>query len=90
MVEGFAWILSPYPVEKVINGFSIYIRDNPDIPTPADIIAIIDPKPPVWKPDKALYISLKQILKEQGPFGLDTEEIEYVKQYELHMLRERR
>lgn len=87
MVELFSWVLAAYPAEKVINGIGAYLRAKSDLPTPADIKQIIDPEPPKWVPDKQLYYKLQQILKEQGPFGLDTEEVEYCKKYEDYMLR---
>lgn len=87
IVEGFAWVLKDYPVEKVIWGLGQYMKTHSDIPTPSDICKIIDPKPPQWVPDKQLYFKLQQILKEQGPFGLDHEEIEYCKRYENYMIK---
>jgi hypothetical protein len=44
--------------------------------------------PSVWRPDKAYYIRLQQIHKDQGPYGLDLEEIEYIRRYEAHMRME--
>lgn len=87
IVEGFAWVLKDYPVEKVIWGLGQYMKINCDIPTPSDICKIIDPRPPQWVPDKQMYYKLQQILKEQGPYGLDNDEIEYCKRYETYMLK---
>lgn len=87
IVDGFLWVLSEYPVQKVIQAFGQYIRTKTDMPTPCEIVRIIDPQPLEWVPDKSLYITLKEILKKDGPFGLDTDEIEYIKKYELHMLK---
>lgn len=87
IIEGFIWALSPYPVEKIISGFGQYIRMKSDMPTPSDIRQLIDPVKEEWKPDAPLYISLKKVMKEEGPFGLDNEEIEYIKKYELHMMK---
>jgi hypothetical protein len=90
IVAGFCWALGSYAVDRVIWGFGQYVLQNSDMPTPADIVKIIDPKPEPWRPDKAYYIKLQQIYKEQGPFGLDAEEIEYVQKYEEHMRLERK
>jgi hypothetical protein len=89
IVEGFCWAMQAYPVERVVWGFGQYILQRSDMPTPADIRQIIDPIKAPWKPDKAYYISLKQIHKEQGPYGLDLDEIEYIRAYEEHMRNER-
>jgi hypothetical protein len=90
IVAGFCWALGVYPVERVIWGFGQYILQSSDMPTPSDIVKIIDPKPLAWKPDKSYYISLKQIHKEQGPYGLGLDEIEYIQRYEEHMRMELR
>lgn len=82
MVKFFCWSMRKYPVEKVLEGIGQYVLQKSDIPTPSDIVNIIDPKPPVWKPDKSYYISLKEILKAQGQYGLDNDEIEYIRRYE--------
>jgi hypothetical protein len=88
IVKLFCWVLKPYSIELVMAGLSKYMAEHSDIPTPSDIVKIIDPKPPEWRPDKAYYIRLQQIYKEQGPYGLDTDEIEYIRRYESHMKRE--
>ena len=80
--------MQEYPVEKVIWGFGQYIKANADMPTPSDIVKIIDPQPPAWRPDKGYYIKLQEIHKQHGPYGLNTDEIEYIAKYEEHMQRE--
>lgn len=90
IIEGFCWAMQRYPVERVIWGFSEYILKNSDMPTPADIVKIIDPKPPEWKPDKPYYISLKEIQKNDGKYGLNDEEIEYIQRYEVYAQNERK
>jgi hypothetical protein len=80
--------MQPNPLEKVIWGFGQYVLSSADMPTPSDIVKIIDPRPLVWRPNKAYYIKLQQIYKDQGSFGLDNEEIEYVRRYEKHMRAE--
>jgi hypothetical protein len=90
IVAGFCFALAPYTLEAVMRGFAEYMRNKADFPAPADIVKIIDPKPPEWKPDKSYYISLKELHKLHGPYGLDNEEIEYIRRYEEHMKQEAR
>ena len=85
IIDGFCWAMQSYPVELVVKGFGQYILQNSDMPTPSDIVKIIDPKPPEWQPDKAYYIALKDIHKQHGPYGLDAEEVEYIRRYEDYM-----
>src|SRR6204780_4826353 len=89
-VELFAWVLSKYPVEKVIWGIGEYIGNKSDLPTPADIRQIIDPDPPKKEWDKSVYIKLQQIFKTEGPYGLNSEEYEYIRGYEENVLRTHR
>lgn len=90
IVAGFLWALQPYHVEEVMEGLAKYIRLHSDMPTPSDIVAIIDPPQKIWEPDKSYYITLKQIFKDHGPYGLDREEAEYIRKYEEHMKNELR
>ena len=82
IIEGFCWAMQRYPVERVIWGFSEYILKNSDMPTPADIVKIIDPKPPEWKPDKSYYYKLQQLEKEHGKYALNDDELDYCRRYE--------
>ena len=84
IIDGFCWAMQSYSAQDVIHGFGQYILRNSDMPTPSDIVKIIDPQPAPWKPDKAFYISLKQIYRDHGPYGLDSDEIEYIQRYEEH------
>lgn len=90
IVEGFCWAMQVYSPDDVIRGFAQYILTSNDMPTPSDIVKIIDPKLPAWKPDKAYYITLKEIHKQNGPYGLSLDEIEYIGKYEDHMRMEMR
>ncbi len=90
IVKLFCWVLAEYPVEKVIKGISMYMRDHTDMPAPADIVKIIDPKPQEFKPNAAYYVRLQKIFTERGPYGLDSDEVEYIRKYEAHMQREMR
>lgn len=88
IVAGFLWALQPYPHSRVMQALAEYIRRKPDMPTPSDLVVIMEPPPKVWHPDKSYYVSLKEIFKNQGPYGLDEDEAEYIRKYEEHMQME--
>lgn len=90
IVAGFCWALGKYPLLKVVGGIQQYILDRSDMPTPADIRAIIDPPPPKKEWDKSVYIKLQQVFKAEGPYGLNEEEYEYIRGYEENVLRTHR
>lgn len=90
IVKGFCWALSPYKPNDVIAAFSEYIRAHSDFPTPYDLRQIIDPIIEPWKPDKSYYIKLQEIHRRDGPYGLNTDEIEYIAKYEEYMNHERK
>lgn len=90
IVAGFCWALAKYPVQEVMRGFGEYIQRHSDMPTPANIVAIIDPDPPKKEWDKSVYIKLQQIFKAEGPYGLNEEEYEYIRGYEENVLRSHR
>lgn len=89
IVDGFLWALAGYSVEQVTDGFRKYISRKSDMPTPADIINIIDPIKEPWRPDKSYYIKLQEIFKREGPYGLGQDEIDYIYAYEDYMRKER-
>ena len=85
IVDGFVWALDGYPMDVIVSGFKQYIRRRADMPTPSDIINIIDPLPAKPEFDKAYYVYLRKLKDEQGEFALTTEEEVYVKAYDEHM-----
>lgn len=85
VINGFCFVLSEYDPKKVFWGLAQYLKEHNDIPTPSDIVKIIDPKPPEWKPDKSYYIKLQQLEKEYGKYALNDDEIDYCRRYEDHM-----
>lgn len=87
VVAGFCWAMASYPAQEVIRGFGEYIKHHADMPTPSDIVKIIDPKPEKIVYDKQIYYKYQQILKEEGPFGLNGDQIEYCRDYEEAMLK---
>jgi hypothetical protein len=90
LVEGFAWVLKPYAVERVLDGIEVFMRENFTIPTPYDIRQIIDPIPPKFKPNPAYYVKPQKIFEAEGAFGLNDDEIEYIRRYEGHLLEQAR
>lgn len=87
MIEGFCWALEDYLPQDVIRGFGVYIKTHNDMPTPFDIRQIIDPIEPEWRPDREYYAKLRELVKAEGPFALNNQEIEYIGKYEEHMRR---
>ena len=87
MIKLFRWVMKDYPIEKIMFGLAEYVRRNSDIPTPSDIIKIIDPPIEQWKPDKSYYIKLQEILKISNfsAYALSDEERDYVNKYEEYM-----
>lgn len=76
---GFQWMLGEYPIEKVRNAFRQYLKTGKEIPTPADIIEILDPSA---KPKCGQVYARLLSLSRTGPFSLTTAENEYLKLYE--------
>lgn len=73
----FKWALGDYPYDKIHDAFAFYAKHYSEMPTPADIISIIERngKPPF---DKTVYVGLRQKPKED----LLDEEWEYIREYE--------
>lgn len=86
LVEGFAWALADYAPEQVIAALGQHIRSSPNIPTPSEIIAIIDPPKEPFKPDWSYYNHLLALTKEQGPYAVTQYEADYLAACERHSL----
>lgn len=73
----FLWALADYPYSKIQNALRFYAKNYNEMPTPADIVSIIERngKPPF---DKTVYVGLRQKPKED----LLDEEWEYIREYE--------
>lgn len=86
---GFQMVLGDYPIEDVQRGFIEYLKTGKEIPTPADILAIVDPT--TQPMDKAYYIKLierdKRLLEEGRMFRLSEDEYAYIERYEQQELR---
>lgn len=85
VIEVFNWVLKDYPAEKCMWALGEYIKRNADIPTPSNLISIIDPIREEPKPDKGYYIKLQNLLKVDGPYALNDEERKYIFWYEEQM-----
>lgn len=88
MVKLFCWVLKPYPLADVMNGLAQYVSQHSDLPTPSDIVKIIDPKPEPFAPDWGYYKRLQKAI-EEGRFVGD-EEKRYMRMCEEHSLAKAR
>lgn len=86
IISGFCWVLDGYELSLVITGIAEYAKRNSDIPTPSDIVKIIDPQPEKFKPDWNYYRTLKDLVKDGGPFAIGTDEQEYISACETYSL----
>jgi hypothetical protein len=86
---GFQMMLGDYSIEEVTSAFREYLKTGREIPTPADIIAIIDPstQPLCAKVYQTLVMKDARLLEEGKMFRLTDDEIEYVQRYEDMQLR---
>lgn len=75
---GFQMMLGDYDIETVTKAFRTYLKTNKEIPTPADIIEIIDPS--VKPLDRAFYSELLK-RRAKGEY-LTSTEWAYVHRYE--------
>lgn len=83
LIELFSFATAKYPMEAVIAGLAEYVTRKPDLPAPADIIAIIDPpKPEKPKLDRATYIACQK----KGWENMTFEEEHFVRAYERQQL----
>lgn len=87
VVDGFCWALQRYPSEMVIDGIGKYILIKSDMPTPSDIVKIIDPQPDPFKPDWSIYNRYKK-LKEESKYALNQDEEDYMLACEDFTLRQ--
>jgi hypothetical protein len=64
IIEAFMMVLNGYQFEKIEEAFKIYMRTQSDMPTPANIIRLIEP--PVEKLSTSMYVNLKKIIEDSG------------------------
>lgn len=85
LVDGFLWVLADYPMDVILNALAKYVKRNPDIPAPADIVNLIDPLKQEWKPDWPAYIALKKRVQRDGyfPYGKEKEFLKLCDDYAI-------
>lgn len=78
----FLFTLADYPYELISKALRFFIKHNKEMPTPSDIVNIIerDGKPPF---DKAVYITL---MKKPG-CERTREEWDYINDYQKWIIR---
>jgi hypothetical protein len=86
LVEGFAWALSDFSVDEVLEALKKYVASKPDIPAPSDIIAILRPNSKEWTPDWAVYNRFKELRQSGGAFALSEDEVSYMRRCEAYSL----
>lgn len=77
-------MLADYSVQDVLRGMGIYLKTNSNIPTPSEILAIIDPPKEPFKPDWEYYKRLESLRKSGGDYALNDDEIAYMQACEAH------
>lgn len=87
IVEGFLWVMEGYAPAEVARGFAEYIRRHSDMPTPCDIVKIIDPPVEEFRPDWDFYNRLKELLKHGGAYALNDDEFEYMRKCEANSIK---
>jgi hypothetical protein len=77
----FHFVLADYPVDKIIDAFSYYLKHNTEFPAPADIANIIERgnKPPF---DRSVYVTISK----KDPCDRSSEEWAYMCDYEHFQL----
>ena len=82
---GFQWVLEDYTIEDITEAFKQYLKTGKEIPTPADIVEILDPSvKPLCPKVYQRYINLA---RDGGEFALVSYEKDYIHQYEQQQLR---
>lgn len=67
----FQMVLADYTFEQIKQAFIQHIKRSPELPTPSDIIKIIDPPPEPLS--VAVYTALKKRIQDEGYFPYSTE-----------------
>lgn len=76
--DAFQKKLGRFCIDDVHQAFEIYTSRRNDIPSPADIINILEPPPPIF--DKAMFVAIKQ--KGKWNMYVTPDEREYCRRYE--------
>ena len=86
MVEGLCWAIPDFPMGLIIDAMALHVRRKSELPTPADLLAIINPPKPKFRPNNAVYVGIKQRMKDPYAFITDAER-DYVWQCEQFAIR---
>lgn len=85
LLEGFIMILAEHKMEEIIEGLGIYVSNYSDIPSPNDILDVIDPQ---FKPDRGIYDHLLHRRKINGLEDLSAREQKYMALCEQEKMKE--
>lgn len=78
---GFQQVFANYPIQRIEAAFLEYLKIGREIPTPADIFAIMDP---TTQPlSEAVYIRISR----KNPFDRDSSELAYMRAFEEREMR---
>jgi hypothetical protein len=83
IIKAFVTQLAEYPYAQVRDAFRQYLKRNSKMPTPADIVNLIDPPKGEWKPDWSAYNALKKRVQQDGyyPYGSEREFLKLCEEY---------
>lgn len=83
IIKSFLNTLAEYPFDKIKKAFTDYLKRNSKMPTPADIVRLVDPQPEPLS--KSVYIGL-QDERKRGEY-LTPKERQYIKDYESQEMK---
>jgi len=74
-------------MDKIVSAFGSWMRRSSTMPTPADIVNIIDPPPP--KPDWVVYVAIRQKIRDGYTFVMDEERayLRYCERYSMDKIK---
>lgn len=86
---GFQLVLGEYAIDDVTAAFVAYLKTGKEIPTPADIVGIVNPSTRQLCPNyyRQLVEKDRRMLNEGRMFRLDDDEKAYIEKYEHQQLR---
>lgn len=83
LVEGFAFVLCDYTAQQITGAIRIFVRNSLEIPTPSEILAILDPREE--KLSAAVYVELNK-KKRHGSF-ITQQERDFLRAFEAQEVR---
>lgn len=85
ILKAFIFVLKNYSIQQIQKAFTQWLDAKTEFPKPADIKNLIDPPKAEWKPDWAVYISLKQKVQREW-YYLCGSEREFVRKCEQYAI----